>query len=280
METIVEYAPVIMALFMTGALAGFGAGMFGIGGGAIMVPALYYMFSFMGYDISTVTHMAVATSTAVIIVNAIRSVRSHHKLGNVDWGLLWPKNLFKSYGLWIGVGAFLGSFLIAPRLSGQDLLGIFAIVSIFIAGQFIFGRPNWRLMDDVPRGVAPPLVGTVVGNLSALMGIGGGSLTVPLMSICGVPIHRAIGTASGFGLAIALPGTIGYIISGWSVPLRAPASLGYVNIPAFIFMTLAAFLFIPLGAKLATGLPQDKLKKIFGIFLLLVTINMIRRAFL
>ena len=268
-----------MALCATGALAGFGAGMFGIGGGAIMVPALYYMFNYLGYDVSTVTHMAVATSTAVIIVNAMRSVRSHHLLGNVDWDILWPKNFIGSYGFWIGVGAFIGSFLIAPRLSGEALLGVFAVISVFVALQFIFGRPNWRLRNDVPRGAAPPIIGGLVGNLSALMGIGGGSLTVPLMSICGVSIHRAIGTASGFGLAIALPGTIGYIISGWSVPLRAPASLGYVNIAAFIFMSIAAFLCIPLGAKLATNLPQDKLKKIFGICLLFVAVNMTRRAF-
>lgn len=279
METFIEFAPSLIALSVTGALAGFGAGMFGIGGGAIMVPALYYMFTFSGYDPSTVTHMAVATSTAVIIVNAVRSVRSHHKLGNVDWILLWPKNIFQSYGLWIGLGSFMGAFLIAPHLSGQHLTGLFAVISLLIAMQFIFGRPNWRLRDDVPSGAARPIVGGIVGTLSALIGIGGGSFTVPLMSMCGVTIHRAIGTASGFGFAIALPGTIGYIISGWSVPLRAPASLGYVNLPAFVFMTVSAFLFIPLGAKFATRLPQDKLKKIFGMCLFLVAINMIRRAF-
>lgn len=250
--------------------------MFGIGGGAIMVPALIYMFTFMGYNLSTVAHMAIATSTAVIIVNAIRSVSSHHRLGNVDWDLLWPKNIFRSYALWIGVGAFCASLWIAPRLSGQHMKGLFAVISILISLQFIFGRPNWRLRDDVPRGAAQPIVGGSVGILSALIGIGGGSFTVPLMSMCGVTIHRAIGTASGFGLAIALPGTIGYIISGWSVPLRAPASLGFVNVPAFVVMTLAAFLCVPLGAKLATRLAQDRLKKIFGICLLFVALNMIR----
>lgn len=279
-DVIIDLWPMMVALAFTGALAGFGAGMFGIGGGAIIVPALYYSFTALGYDPSTLTHMAVATSAAVIIVNAIRSVSSHHQLGNVDWPLLWPKNPFKSYAIWIAAGAFLASLFLAPRLSGQHLTIIFAGLAALISLQFIFGRPNWSLRDRVPGGPAQPLVGGTVGILSALIGIGGGSLTVPLMSMCGVKIHRAIGTASGFGLAIALPGTIGYVISGWRVPLRAPFSLGYVNIPAFIFVTLAAFLFIPLGAKLASRLPQTALKKCFGVLLLAVALNMVREVLL
>lgn len=276
-ELLDAYWPMLMALAFTGALAGFGAGMFGIGGGAIIVPALYYAFTALGYDPSTLTHMAVATSAAVIIVNAVRSVRSHNALGNVDWALLWPSNPLKSYALWIGGGAFAASLWLAPRFSGLQLTGLFALLAAIISLQFIFGRPSWRVRDDVPSGVVQPIVGSGVGILSALIGIGGGSLTVPLMSICGMSIHRAIGTASGFGLAIALPATLGYIISGWSVPLRAPFSLGYVNIPAFIFVTIAAFIFIPLGAKMATHLPQAKLKRVFGVLLLAVAVNMARK---
>ena len=275
---IIDFWPMMLALAFTGALAGFGAGMFGIGGGAIIVPALYYAFTALGYDPSTLTHVAVATSTAVIIFNAIRSVRSHHALGNVDWPLLWPKNPFKSYAIWIAAGAFFTSLFLAPRLSGQHLTIIFAGLAALISLQFIFGRPNWALRGTVPTGPAQPLVGGGVGVLSALIGIGGGSLTVPLMSMCGMNIHRAIGTASGFGFAIALPATIGYIISGRGVPLRAPFSLGYVNIPAFIFVTLAAFLFIPLGAKLASRLPQAALKKSFGVLLFVVALNMAREV--
>ena len=168
--------------------------------------------------------------------------------------------------------------MIAPRLSGQNLTALFAGLAGIIALQFIFGRPNWQVRDNVPGGAARPIIGGSVGVLSALIGIGGGSLTVPLMSICGMPIHRAIGTASGFGFAIALPATLGYILSGWSVDLRAPFSLGYVNLPGFIFITAAAFLCVPFGAKLADNLPQARLKRIFGICLLLVAINMARKA--
>lgn len=268
----------IMALAMAGALAGFGAGLFGIGGGAIMVPAFYYTFTFLGYDSSTVTHMAVATSACVIIINSLRALHSHNKVGNVDWDLLWPSNPLKSYALWIGLGAFFASLLIAPRLSGQSLTIIFAVLAGLISLQFIFGRPNWTFRDNIPGGAARPAIGTSVGALSALIGIGGGSLTVPLMSICAMPIHRAVGTASGFGFAIAVPASFGYIISGWNVPLRAPLSLGYIHIPGFIFITLTAFLTISLGAKLSHRLPQDRLKRIFGICLLGIAINMARQS--
>ena len=121
-------------------------------------------------------------------------------------------------------------------------------------------------------------MGGSVGALSAIMGIGGGSLTVPLMNMCGVPIHRAIGTASGFGLAIALPATLGFIVSGWSTAGRLAFSIGYVNILGVVVIAAVAFLTIPLGAKLAHGMSQKKLKMVFGICLLLVAANMARKA--
>lgn len=273
-----ELLIMLIVLSATGALAGLGAGLFGIGGGAIMVPALFFAFTYLGFDPSTLMHMAVATSSAVIIINAIRSVRAHDGHGNVDWDLLWPKPAWNSYAVWIGIGAFTASLLIAPQLSGQHLTLLFAVLAFLIALQFIFGRPNFIFRSSVPGGAARPVVGSTIGILSALIGIGGGSLTVPLMSLCSVPIHRAIGTASGFGLAIGGPATLGYIISGWHAAGRAPYSLGYVNIPAFIFLTLAAFLCVPLGAKLATSLPQARLKRIFGICLLLVALNLMRKS--
>ena len=223
-------------------------------------------------------HCAVATSSAVIIFNAIRSVKSHHKHEAVDWDLLWPKNPFLSYALWIGVGAFLAALWLAPRLSGQALTLLFAVVAGLISLQFIFGRPDWRLRDSVPGGAVRPIVGSSVGGLSSLMGIGGGSLTVPLMSICGVPIHRAIGTASGFGLTIALPATLGFIVSGWGTAGRPIFSLGYVNILGVVVISAIAFMTIPLGAKLAHGMSQKKLKMVFGVCLFLVAVNMARKA--
>jgi len=273
-----QYVPLIVTLLGVGALAGLSAGLFGIGGGAVMVPALFFAFNALGVSQDVVMHSAIATSSAIIIVNAIRSTLSHHKHGAVDWDLLWPPNPFFSYAFWIGLGAFLAAIWLAPRLSGQVLTVLFAGVASLVALQFIFGRPDWKLRSTVPGGLARPLVGGSVGVLSSLMGIGGGSLTVPLMSICGVPIHRAVATASGFGFAIALPATLGFIISGMGAEGRPAFSLGYVNAMGFALIAAIAFLTIPLGAKLAHSMSQKKLKMIFGVCLLFVAINMARKA--
>lgn len=278
MAELFSYWPLMITLSCVGAVAGLTSGLFGIGGGSVMVPVLFYAFVSLGVPEDVVMHCAVATSSSVIIFNAIRSVRSHHKHGAVDWDLLWPKNPLLSYALWIGLGAFFAAIWLAPKMSGQALTLLFAVVAGLISLQFIFGRPDWKLRSTVPGGAARPIVGGSVGVLSSLMGIGGGSLTVPLMSICGVPIHRAIGTASGFGLAIALPATLGFIVSGWSAVGRPAFSLGYVNILGFVVIAAVAFLTIPLGAKLAHGMSQKKLKMIFGICLLLVAANMARKA--
>ena len=278
MADVVQYVPLIVTLLGVGALVGLSAGLFGIGGGAVMVPALFFAFNALGVSQDVVMHSAIATSSAIIIVNAIRSTLSHHKHGAVDWDLLWPKNPFFSYAFWIGLGAFLAAIWLAPRLSGQVLTVLFAGVASLVALQFIFGRPDWKLRETVPGGMTRPIVGGTVGVLSSLMGIGGGSLTVPLMSICGVPIHRAVATASGFGFAIALPATLGFIISGIGAQGRPAFSLGYVNAMGFVLIASIAFLTIPLGAKLAHSMSQKKLKMIFGVCLLFVAINMARKA--
>ena len=278
MADVAQYVPLIVTLLGAGGLAGLSAGLFGIGGGAVMVPALFFAFNALGVSQDVVMHSAIATSSAIIIVNAIRSTLSHHKHGAVDWDLLWPKNPFFSYAFWIGLGAFLAAIWLAPRLSGQVLTVLFAGVASLVALQFIFGRPDWKLRETVPGGMARPIVGGTVGVLSSLMGIGGGSLTVPLMSICGVPIHRAVATASGFGFAIALPATLGFIISGIGAQGRPAFSLGYVNAMGFVLIASIAFLTIPLGAKLAHSMSRKKLKMIFGVCLLFVAINMARKA--
>jgi len=280
MADIYVLLPLIVTLLAVGGLSGLSAGLFGVGGGSVMVPALYFAFDALGVPDDIVIHCAVATSSAVIVVNAARSVRSHDAHDAVDWDLLWPRQFWQSYALWIGVGAFLAAIWIAPRMSGQALTVLFAVVMSFVAMQFIFGRPDWRLRDDIPGGVTRPIIGGGVGVLSSLMGIGGGSLTVPLMSMCGMPIHRAVGTASGFGFAIGLPATIGFIISGLSVEGRPAFSLGYVNVLGFLLIAITALLAIPLGTRLAHSLSQKRLKLIFGICLFFVAINMARKALL
>ncbi len=269
----------MLALTAVGVVAGLTSGLFGIGGGAVMVPALFYAFTELGVPESVVMHCAVATSAAVIILNATRSTRAHHARGAVDMSLVWPgRRWWQSYALWIGVGAFIAAVWIAPKLSSAALTILFAVIAFVVALQFIFGRPSFQLRDSVPKGPAPLIAGGGVGILSSLMGIGGGSLSVPLLAICGTPIHRAIGTAAAFGLFIAVPATLGFIVSGWGISDRPAGSLGYVNLLGFALITLAAWPFVPLGAKLAHRLDAIVLRRVFGICLALVALNMARKA--
>jgi len=269
----------ILALLAVGGIAGLTAGLFGIGGGAVMVPALYYAFSALGVVEEIVMHCAVATSAAVIILNAFRSTRAHHAKDAVDMSLVWPwPKWWQSYGVWIGVGAFAAAIWIAPRLSGDVLTRLFAVIALFVSLQFIFGKPSFVLRQNVPRGPAPILAGGGVGILSSLMGIGGGSLSVPLLTLCGIPIHRAIGTAAAFGLFIAVPATIGFVLSGWGVGGRPFGSLGYVNGLGFSLITLSAWPMVPLGAKLGHKMDATVLRRIFGVCLALVAINMARKT--
>lgn len=203
-----QFVLLALSLMAVGGLAGFSAGLFGIGGGAIIVPALYYVFTALGYSPEVIMHTAVATSAATIIITSLRSASGHHKHGAVDWALIWPKNLLNSWGIWIGIGSLLAAMILVKYLSGQALTLIFGCVISLVALQLIFGRPDWKLANEVPRGVAPPIVGMSIGSLSALMGIGGGAFCVTLMVLCGKRIHRAIGTASAIGFFISFPATI------------------------------------------------------------------------
>lgn len=265
-------------LLVTGIATGYAAGLFGIGGGSIMVPVLFVVFSYLGVPKDIIMHCAVATSSAVIIMGSLRSVRTHHQHGAVDWDLLWPGNPLNSWGLWIGVGALFASWYLGKILSGDQLSLIFGVVAFVISLQFIFGRPNWRLKDKVPGGAALPIGGGGIGIISSLMGIGGGALSVSLMLMCAVPIKRAIATASGIGAFISIPATIGWVISGWGVEGRPEFSLGYVNIVGFLFIAVSLIFVVPYGARATHKMDQEKLRKVFGVFLLLVAINMMRQA--
>lgn len=268
------------ALLCVGAVAGFSAGLFGIGGGAIIVPALYYTFSALGYSQDVSMHAAVATSMAVIVVTSLRSAYGHHRRGAVDWSLVWPKNLLQSWGIWIGVGSLLTALIISNLLSGDNLLVIFAVFIFGIALQFIFGRPSWKLADHIPAGFTPPVAGTLLGGLCALLGIGFGSIGVTLMVLCNKRIHHAIGTAAALGFFISLPATIGYVISGQGVTGRPDFSLGYVSVIGFVLIAITSVLCAPLGVKAAHNLSQKKLRMVFGICLLLIAINILRKTLL
>ena len=279
MDLILQNWPLILALVAVGGVAGLTAGMFGISGGAVMVPALFFAFTQIGVPEDVVMHCAIATSAAVIILNAYRSTRAHHAKDAVDMSLVWPRSKWwQSYGIWIGVGAFAAALWIAPSLSSDVLTRLFTGIAMIVALQFIFGKPSFVLRQTVPRGPAPALAGGSVGILSSLMGIGGGSLSVPLLTLCGVPIHRAIGTAAAFGLFISVPATLGFILSGLGVADRPFGSLGYVNGLGFALITMAAWPMVPLGAILAHKLDAVLLRRVFGVCLALVALNMARET--
>lgn len=259
-------------LIGAGLFAGFVGGLFGIGGGVIIVPALYAVFTALGVDESVRIHVAIGTSLSTIVSTSWRSLAAHTKAGAVDFKVL------KSWTPWIVAGALLGS-AIAGFASSEMLLIVFGAGLLLIAAQMGLGNPSWRLAADLPVGVGRALVAGGIGVFSALMGIGGGAFGVTVMTLCGRPIHQAVATASGFGAAIALPAALGYIVSGWAREGLPPWSLGFVSLPGFLILAALTALTAPIGARLAHRLPQALLKRAFAIFLAVVSLNMLREAF-
>ncbi len=265
-----EFLPFFIALLAVGAGAGLIAGLFGIGGGVVMVPALYYVLTALGYP-DHAMHAAVGTSLTVIVATSLRSVAAHAERGAVDFQVL------KTWAPWIVVGALAGS-AVADMAPGRVLTGLFGSVALLLSAQFFFGRPDWKLADDLPGLPLRAVLASFIGVLSSLMGIGGGVFGVTLMSVCGRTMHQAVATSAGFGVAIGLPGAIGFMIAGMDEAGRAPFSLGYVNLAAFVTLAASAVFLAPVGAGLAHRLNAARLKQAFAIGLLVVALNMLREA--
>lgn len=261
------------ALVATGLFAGLIAGMFGIGGGVVMVPAFYFVLGALGYDDAVRMHMAVGTSLAVIVATSLRSVSAHAGHGAVDFAIL------RTWTPWIVVGALIGGFL-ADLIPGRGLTALFGVVALLLSAQFYFGRPDWRLADQMPGGLPRAGFGSLIGILSALLGIGGGVFGVTLMTLCGKSIRQAVATAAGFGVAIGLPGALGFIIWGWDEPGRTPTALGYVDALGFLILAASAFFVAPVGARLAHTMPERLLRRLFAVGLVLTAFSLLREAFL
>ena len=256
-------------LLAVGAFAGVLAGLLGVGGGIILVPAFFYVFHALGYPDFQLMQVCLATSLATIIVTSIRSVMAHNKKGAVDWEIL------RSWALGIVLGAVVG-FSIASSLRSATLQMIFGVLAIIVGLYMTFGKAHWRVGDAMPKGVARIVLSPVIGFLSVLMGIGGGSFGVPTMSLYNVPIHRAVATAAGFGVIIAVPSVIGFLTVDLQSP--PPFTIGAVNLPAFILVIAMTLITAPWGAALAHRMDPKPLKRVFGVFLMLVAINMLRKA--
>lgn len=262
--------PVFISLMVIGALAGFLAGLLGVGGGIILVPSFFYAFKYLGFDGPQLMQVCLGTSLATIVVTSIRSTQSHNKKGAVDWDIL------RGWAPAIGLGAIVGVAL-AANLESLALQLIFGILGGCIGVYLTFGNHSWTLAEKLPVGLLRWILGSALGGLSVLLGIGGGSLGVPFMSIHRVDIHRAVATAAGFGLAIAVPSVFLWAFVKVESPIL-PWTLGAINIPAFLLIIPMTFMFAPLGASVAHRMNARPLRRLFGVFLLIVATNMVRTA--
>lgn len=257
----------IGALAAASVVAGFAAGLLGVGGGIITVPVMFQMFTFMGLPPSLAMQMAVGTSLLTIIPTGFMSARSHSKRGAVDWKLI------KSWGPLAFVGV-LCAVLIARYVDGKVLSGVFAVVALIVALDMFFRRNGGKVADGFPNGFVKHAIGFFIGGFSTLMGIGGGTLSVPILTAVGYQIRNAVGTASALGPIIAIPGAVGFLVNGLDVAGRPPFSIGYVNLVAFALLLPAGLLLPSVGAKVAHKIPQRSLKLLFAAFLFVTAVRM------
>jgi uncharacterized membrane protein YfcA len=265
--SMIDFALMALALLVGGAATGLLAGVFGVGGGAVMVPVLYEVFTIIGVPPAVRMPLCVGTSLAAIVPTAISSYRKHLSKGLVDQDIL---------KIWI-VPVFLG-VVVGSVIARYAPAGLFKLVFVCVAGvsviRLLFGNERWRISETLPGRWAMRAIGAVIGALSSLMGIGGGQLSNIFMLLYGRDIRQAVSTSAGLGVLIAIPGAIGYMIAGW--PRMAelpPGSVGYVSLIAFACIVPASVVTAPWGAQLAHSVPRRKLELAFGVFLLIVCLR-------
>ncbi len=249
-----------------GALAGFAAGLFGVGGGTIIVPLLFIVFTQMDYSPDVIMHLALGTSLATIVVTSISSLMAHHKNGAV----IWP--VFKNLALPMAIGCFFGAGL-AGWLSGIHLQLIVGVFLIWVAYTMFVGAKKVQDSTKIlPSSAKQIMAGSVIGGASAIFGIGGGSLTVPYLTRHGVVMQKAVGTSAACGLPIAITGALGFMIFGMNQQVNIPNTIGFVHIYAFFGISVMSFFTAKLGAKVAHALSPQILKKCFAVLLVIIGI--------
>lgn len=260
-----------LILAVAGLVAGLIAGLLGVGGGIVLVPVLDMALRRGGFPAEWCMHVAVATSLAAIVPTAISSSRAHHQRGGIDWSLVraWAPGMM--------LGGLAGS-LLASRVPDAALTTVFAVVAALAALKMFLPLDHLRLAERVPKGLPGNLIALTIGGVSSMMGIGGGTLSVPTMTMTGGPIHTAVGTAAFFGLLLAVPGTVGYLLAA-SVPALPGLTLGLVSFAALLVVAPLSMLTAPLGARLAHALERRTLSRLFGVFLGLVALRMLYRTF-
>jgi uncharacterized membrane protein YfcA len=266
-----ELGTFALGLVIAGVVGGLVAGLLGVGGGIVVVPVLYHVLALLNVDPDVRMHLAVGTSLATIIPTSFSSVSSHNSKGAVDWTLL--REWFVPMLIGVVIGTALAGFA-----KGQTLALIFGVVALPVALHLAFGGEDRRLSDHLPTGPLGLLLPAGIGGLSTMMGIGGGTVGVPAMTLCGVPIHRAVGTASAFGAIISIPGTIGSVITGWHATHLPPYSFGYVNLLGFILIAPASYFMAPVGANLAHSIDRKRLRAVFALFIAITAGRMLYDA--
>jgi len=260
-----EIVNLLTVLAVAAAVAGFMAGLLGVGGGLIIVPALYYAFTVLDFDLLTRMHLSLGTSLAIIIPTSIISTKTHMEYDAVDFKLI------KSFGIYVLLGVILGTSL-ATNLKTPNLILFFSIFAFIVGLFFIFLREK---IGEKPRNISnniKSIMGTIIGFISVPLGIGGGSLTVPFMKMFGYNIRTAIGTAAAIGFLIAVSGAITMSISGFFFGnVTTPWSLGYVNFLGFLVFVPVTMIMARIGAKVVYKIDKKLLSKVFGIFLLIIS---------
>ena len=262
-----ELALIAIALGCAGAVTGVLAGVFGVGGGAVIVPVLYELFRILGVPEDVRMALSVGTSLAIIIPTSISSYKAHKARGTVDMDIL------RAWAVPVVIGTLLGAALArwAPP-------AVFKLVFVTVAGVNairLIGNLNWKLGDDLPKGPLMRVYGFFIGIFSALMGIGGGQIANMLMTFHGRPIHQAVSTSAGLGLLIALPGAIGYMLAGWDKGGLPPLSIGYVSLLGLALFAPVSIFTAPWGVKLAHAMSKRSLEIAFGVFLACVSLRFI-----
>ena len=255
-----------LALIAGGATTGFLAGLLGIGGGAILVPVLYEVFTLLGVDETIRMQLTLGTVLGVIAPTTLRSFSHHYARGAVDTSVIWR------LGPWV-IGGVVAGVLVAKGASSQVLQGIWVFCGGILMLKMLFGREDWRLGDGLPKSKLVEVAATVIGFFAALMSIGGGAFMTTLLMLYGRPILPSVATSSGFGPLIAIPGTIGFIWAGWNSPLLPPYSLGYVSLLAIALIIPASLLTAPLGVRVAHAFTRRQLELAFAAFLAVVVIR-------
>lgn len=265
MPSLIDMLPFIAALLAAGVAAGLLAGLFGIGGGAILVPIFFHVFGLLGVADAVRMHLALGTSLAIIVPTSIRSFMAHRQRGAVDTDLL------KGWIVAVPLGTIIAT-VIAAWASSSELRLIFAVIALVLALRMILNRKSWQLGTDLPPNPLKFLVGTGIGILSGLMGIGGGVMNNTFMTLYGRTIHQAVATSAGVGVLISIPGLVGYIWGGWGEPGLPPFSTGYINWLAVALLIPVTLLTAPYGARIAHALSKRQLE--FGFALFLVAVSM------